>query len=414
MNHPQTSTIFMQPPVARDNPVILSKHGSVYVVLKVTERCNLACPYCYFFFGGDDTFEVHPATILGDTVDGLITFLQDAIRQSGIRRVHIGLHGGEPLLLKKDAFRRMCARLRAQLDPLCKLQVSMQTNGVLIDPEWVELFAEYGIMVGISFDGPEDVHNKTRITKKGRGTYAESRRGWELLRAAHQQGRIGRPGIICVVAPDQSGRAIYEHFANDMQVTHMNFLWPNFHHNSPEATEAFIDGCGDFMVDVCRAWFEGGKKGVEVRFLREIIGPLLDDEVCRELPPNKNNPFELITVSSNGDIAPDDIIRTLAPRFRQTGYQVGRHTLNDLARSNTWHEISRSQKQLPEPCQQCVWRNVCRAGSPQHRYSDAGGFDNPSIYCKSLKRVYGYVTQNLIRGGIPQETIERRLAANFD
>jgi uncharacterized protein len=391
----------------------LSRNGSVYVVLKVTERCNLACPYCYFFFAGDKTFQIHPATILGDTVTGLIAFLQDAIRNSGIRHVHIGLHGGEPLLLKKDAFRRMCSQIRTALDPLCTLQLSMQTNGVLIDQEWVDIFADQDVYVGISFDGPEEIHNKTRITKKGRGTYAESRRGWEMLLAAHKEERIGRPGIICVVAPDQSGRAIYEHFANDMKVTHMNFLWPNFHHGSPEATEEFIDGCGDFMVDVCKAWFEGRDTTIQVRFLREIMGPLLDDRLCRELPPNRNNPFELITVSSNGDIAPDDIIRTLAPRFRETGYQVAKNTLNDLAQSSTWLEVSRAQEILPEACQSCVWKNVCRSGNPQHRFSEARGFDNPSIYCKSLKRVYSYVTNNLIQGGVPLEKIEQRLEVNY-
>ncbi|MDC8758313.1 radical SAM protein [Janthinobacterium fluminis] len=395
------------------NSMVLTKHASVYVILKITERCNLACPYCYVFFSDDKTFEIHPATILDDTVDGLIVFLHEAIRNSGIRHVHIGLHGGEPLLLKKPAFRKMCTRLRTALDPVCALQLSIQTNGVLIDPEWVDVFAAHGVNVGISFDGTEEIHNRTRVTKKGRGTYAESRRGWNMIVEAHQAGRIGRPGILCVVAPEQSGRAIYEHFVNELRARHMNFLWPNIHHGAPEATEAFIDGCGDFMVDVCRAWFAAGKKGVEVRFLKEIIGPLLDDEVCRELPSNRNNPFELITVSSNGEISPDDVIRTLAPRFRETGYRVGGSTLNELARSNTWMEVSRAQQILPEPCQSCLWRNICRSGSPQHRYSTERGFDNPSVYCKSLKRVFSYVADNLIRGGVPIEAIERRLAATF-
>ncbi len=307
----------------------------------------------------------------------------------------------------------MCTRLRNALDSVCALQLSMQTNGVLIDPQWIEIFEAQRIYIGISFDGPEEIHNKTRITKKGRGTYAESRRGWELLMDAHNAGRIGRPGIICVVAPDQSGRVIYEHFANDLNVPLMNFLWPNFHYGDAEATDDFIDGCGDFMVDVCKAWFAGGKKNVEIRFLREIIGPLLDDEVCRELPPNRNNPFELITVSSNGDIAPDDIIRTLAPRFRETGYRVGSTTLSDLGQSETWLEVSHAQEKLPTACQSCIWRNICRSGSPQHRYSEERGFDNPSIYCRSLKRVYSYVTSQLIAGGVPLESIERRLELDF-
>ncbi len=378
-------------------PVIAAQATSLYIVLKVTERCNLACPYCYFFFAGDDTFKIHPATILGDTVDGLIKFVLDAIENTGVRHVSIGFHGGEPLLLRKEAFRGMCTRLETALAQRCSLQFLMQTNAVLVDPEWVELFVRYRIQIGVSFDGPEALHNLTRITKKGRGTYTETRHGWDLMNAAGKAGRMPLPGVLCVVAPGQSARQTYEHFVNDLATTNINFLMPDVNHDSPEVTPAFIDAVGDYMIDICHAWLtDGARRGVEIRFIKEIIGPLLDDEVCRASQDKYN-------------IAPDDIVRTLAPRFRETGFQVGRNTFPELAASGQWQELARAQQQLPTSCQSCVWRNVCRGGAPQNRFSAARGFDNPSVYCKTLKRIYAYLADNLIKGGIAVEAMEERL-----
>jgi uncharacterized protein len=400
---------------SESNAIVSAGKGrSLYVVLKVTERCNLACPYCYFFFAGDDSFKIHPPSILGQTVDGLIAFLQDAVARTGVTVINIGLHGGEPLLLKKETFRRMCTRLQQGLAGRCKLGFSIQTNGVLIDPDWVSLFAEFNIHAGISFDGPEAVHNLTRITKKGVGTYAESRRGWELLMEAAQAGRIAKPGILCVVAPEQSARDTYTHFVDALKADQINFLWPDVNHDSPEATSAFIDGCGDYMIEVCRTWFAAGRSDVRVRFIREVLGPLLDEQVCRDIAGMKNDPFGLITVSSNGDIAADDIVRTLAPRFRETGLRVGANSLSELATTPAWIELGRAQKQLPESCRGCTWKNVCRGGSFQNRYSEARGFDNPSVYCPSLKRVYGYIASNVIGGGHPVARMEQILEARMD
>ncbi|WP_426106428.1 radical SAM protein [Massilia sp. TSP1-1-2] len=395
--------------------VIAANATSLYIVLKVTERCNLACPYCYFFFAGDDTFKIHPATILGDTIDGLIEFVGEAIDNSAVQQVNIGFHGGEPLLLRKETFRGMCTRLEEALAHRCKLQFMMQTNAVLVDPEWVELFVRYQIQMGVSFDGPEEIHNLTRITKKGRGTYTETRRGWDVMNAAGNEGRMPNPGVLCVIAPGQSARKTYAHFVNDLATTNINFLMPDVNHDSPEATAAFIDAVGDYMIEICHAWLtDGARRGVEIRFIKEIIGPLLDDQVCRASALGKYNPFVLMTVSSNGDIAPDDIVRTLAPRFRETGFQVGRNTLPELAASSQWQELARAQRQLPQPCQSCVWRSVCRGGAPQNRFSGARGFDNPSVYCKSLKRVYAYLADSLIKGGIGADAMEQRLEMAYE
>jgi uncharacterized protein len=382
------------------------------IVFKVTERCNLVCPYCYFFFSDDQSYKDHPATVPADTVSGIIAFIQNAIAESGINRVHIGFHGGEPLLLKREYFGQICQQLIDGLGSRCKLGLSVQTNGVLINEAWIDVFERYGVAVGVSFDGDREVHNRTRITKKGRGTYDETLRGWRLLEQAAEARRIPAPGVLCVIAPDQSGSATFLHFVRELKVKHLDFLLPDLTHDSIDVTERFIERCGDYMVDVCKTWFAHGDKKVTVRFMRGVMRMLLARKL--QAPDPGNAPpasYTLLTVSSNGDISPDDVYRTLDWRFRETGFNVATSSLRDIHEGPMWGEIRAGINKLAPKCDACLWRGVCRGGLMQHRYSMRHGFNNPSIYCTALGRMYAYICAQLVKGGISAEHIEQRLSA---
>lgn len=379
------------------------------VVLKVSERCNLACPYCYFFFSGDDSYKLHPPFISEETLESVIAFTCNAKAESGARAVRIGFHGGEPLLLKKQRFRDMCVRFREALGDEATLTLVVQTNGVLIDPEWVDLFAECKVRIGVSMDGNEAMHDQTRITKKGKGTYAQTRRGWELLVKAAEEGRINFPGILCVVSPQHSGKEIFDHFVYELGARGINFLLPDFTHDATETTPELIDRCGDFMIDVTRAWSECKTPDISVRFIDEIVGPMINDELFAQAQ-RRHDPLGQVCISSNGEICPDDVMRSFAEHFSVTAQHVDRSSFADIAADPAWSELRRAQDHLPEPCQTCTWKNVCGGGLLQHRYSRENGFANPSIYCPSLKRLYSYVASRLVSSGFSIDEIERRIA----
>ncbi len=381
------------------------------IVFKVTERCNLACPYCYFFFSDDQSYKEHPAIVPEETVTGIVAFIQNAIAECGINRVHIGFHGGEPLLLKREYFSRVCQQLIDGLGSRCKLGLSMQTNGVLIDEAWIDVFERFDLAVGVSFDGDREVHNRTRVTKKGRGTYDETLRGWRLLEQAAQAKRIPAPGVLCVIAPDKSGSATFLHFVRELKVKNLDFLLPDLTHDSIDVTEHFIERCGDYMVDVCKAWFSHGDKNVTVRFMRRIMRMLLARTIQAPDPVHAPRAsYTLLTVSSNGDISPDDVFRTLDWRFRETGFNVAASTLREIHDGPMWSELRSSVDKLAPKCGACLWRGVCGGGLMQHRYSMRRGFDNPSIYCKALERLYTYICAQLVKGGMSVQDLERRLA----
>lgn len=136
--------------------------NSLGLVLKLTERCNLNCDYCYYFNGLDQSFKTKPPLLKEEILEQIIIFLKNGIKTAGINKMRITLHGGEPLLMPKQKFKVLCQKLYHNLNPqLEELVLTIQTNGVLIDEEWIEIFKELSINVGISLDGPSyynDIH----------------------------------------------------------------------------------------------------------------------------------------------------------------------------------------------------------------------------------------------------------------
>ena len=112
------------------------------VVLKIAERCNLACPYCYYFFQENDLYKSSPALISEATVRDVAAFLRRGVQELDIQHLYIGLHGGEPLLLPKKRFDALCRTLREELSDVTNVHLGLQTNGTRVDKEWVSLFAE--------------------------------------------------------------------------------------------------------------------------------------------------------------------------------------------------------------------------------------------------------------------------------
>jgi uncharacterized protein len=104
----------------------------------------------------------------------------------------------------------------------------MQTNGTLLDDAWVDLLARHDVRLGVSCDGPAEVHDRQRVNHAGQGSYTEVRRALDLLVAADRL----RWGVLAVANPEVAGSTVLKHFG-DIGVTNVDFLWPDFHHDDP-------------------------------------------------------------------------------------------------------------------------------------------------------------------------------------
>ena len=162
-------------------------------VLKVHQRCNLACDYCYVYELADQSWRERPAAMAPDVWQAAALRIGEHATRHGLDRVDVVLHGGEPLLAGRKALVRLITDVRAVVPGA---RFSTQTNGALLDARMLDALAGHGVRIGVSLDGPPEQHDRHRRHRDGRGSHALARRALGLL-----AGHPAYAGILCAVDP---------------------------------------------------------------------------------------------------------------------------------------------------------------------------------------------------------------------
>ena len=141
--------------------------------------CNIDCKYCFFLskeaLYPDEKHRMSPAT--------LETYLKQLLESHRTPEVTVAWQGGEPTLMGLDFFRRAVAIVERHRRAGQVVQHTFQTNGVALDDDWCAFFKEHGFLVGLSVDGPRDLHDTYRVTRNGKGTFDLVMQAWRRLRA---------------------------------------------------------------------------------------------------------------------------------------------------------------------------------------------------------------------------------------
>ena len=159
------------------------------VLLKVASRCNIDCRYCYVYNMGDTGWSRMPKQMSPETSRATVRALAQLAREQG-RPFAVVLHGGEPLLLGAAKLKDVLSMLREALPAECA--ISLQTNGILISPEILDLCAGSHVTLSVSLDGPRHVHDRNRIGFAGEGTFDKVIEGIGRLRAHPDSGSFSR------------------------------------------------------------------------------------------------------------------------------------------------------------------------------------------------------------------------------
>ena len=140
-------------------------------------KCNLDCTYC-FYLEKDGLYPDAKVRVMADDV--LERYISGFIHSQPGDVVSFVWQGGEPTLLGVNYYRRVL-KLQKKYAGNKTIENAFQTNGVLLDDEWCKLFKDGNFLVGLSVDGPEDLHDACRVNKGGAGTFKQVMRGLEYL-----------------------------------------------------------------------------------------------------------------------------------------------------------------------------------------------------------------------------------------
>jgi uncharacterized protein len=383
----------------------------IEVVLKVTERCNINCTYCYVFNKGDESYKQHDRVIKTETVEKLAEYLRSGVSQLDTTEIYIDFHGGEPLMMGKRRFDGVCALLVEQLASICHLRFSIQTNGMLIDDDWIDIFQRYNVNVGVSLDGPAEINDIERLDHQGRGTYERAVRGLRALKVARDEGRIASMGILVVANPSFNGGRIYRHLVHELGIANIDFLLPIESHDSFDPSQA--RQYGRFLNEAFDEWVSDDDPLIYVRIFASAITFLRDGQDSAVMMRRaRDGQHQIITVASNGDVGPDDSLRTLRlGLFSENNIRTT--PLRDYLSSPTFRGLMEAESMVPDGCRDCCWKNLCRGGAMNgrliNRFSGEGGFNNPSIICEGLQSFYAHVAAYLLRRGLGYERLKTSL-----
>ncbi|MHB8120310.1 MAG: anaerobic sulfatase maturase [Methanothrix sp.] len=140
--------------------------------------CNLGCKYCFFL----SKKNLYPGSSFKMSDELLETYIRQYIEAQRIAQATIAWQGGEPTLMGLDFFRRSIQYQQKYKHPKMTIQNTMQTNGTLLDDEWCKFFHKNNFLIGLSLDGPRDLHDAYRVDKAGKPTFDRVMKAARLMR----------------------------------------------------------------------------------------------------------------------------------------------------------------------------------------------------------------------------------------
>ena len=356
------------------------------MIVKVAERCNLDCPYCFMYHGADQTWRDRPKFLSAKNRSLLIERCVEHLEANPTAGLSIEFHGGEPLLLGKARMTMFLNEIRRRLPE--RTNLCLQTNGTLIDEEWIDLFEEHHVRWGVSSDGPRATHDQYRRTHGGRPTGARVEAAIERGMKRRRAGGCSLSGVLAVANPAASGGELIRYF-HGLGVPFVDLLLPD----ANKIHAPFY--APEFTMGICSP----------TTSRRSMPGRIstIPDSKCASSPRScggfsvnarisMRSELELssiVVVESDGSYEFVDVMHICGADYIQTPLSLRTSPFSAY--------VDYARQRLPkacETCQACPVFDACGGGYLPHRF-DGKGFDNPSYYCDLLMplimHVYGYV-----------------------
>lgn len=366
------------------------------VVTKPTgAACNLDCTYCFFLskellYDADgqrmsaETLEVYVREFLAGQPDGEVMF---------------AWQGGEPTMRGLAFFREAVRLGKHYARPRQVVRHSIQTNGTLLDDDWGRFLKDEGFLVGLSVDGPAELHDAYRVNKAGRGTHKQVVRGWEVLR------RHGvEVNVLCTVnaANAEHGLDVYRYFRDDLGVEFMQFI-PIV--ERVEAKDLELAEQGWTGPDGARLLYQQHgdavtSRSVTARQWGRFLSAIFDEWVRHDVGRVYVQHFDVmlaarfgqyslcvhspecggaLAVEHNGDVYSCD-------HYVEPDYKLGNiheSGFQKLLTSEAQREFGRYKRVgLTQQCQRCPVRWACHGGCPKDRFiASADGQPGQNYLC---------------------------------
>ena len=401
-----------------------NRSQGIHVVAKpVGPLCNLHCEYCFYLekkalFGSDANYR------LSDDV--LSAFITNYITTQPTPVVEFVWQGGEPTLAGIEFFQRVI-KLQKPFSREKTITNSLQTNGTLLTEKWCRFLKKNNFMVGISLDGPQEIHDRYRFDRKGKGSFEKVMRGLRLL----QEHEVAYNVLACVARETEKRPLEVYRFLREQGVEFIQFspvverfpdamsLNLGLRLASPasldkEETQVQIfpwsvspEGYGDFLIAIYEEWVRNDVGKVFVMNFEWALNAWIGNPspVC----VHARTCGRSVVIEHNGDVYACD--HHVYPQYR----------IGNILESGLMEQVEASckkgfgidkEKALPQWCRECDVLAACQGGCPKHRFAKTR-YDEPGLnylcdgYNKFFRHIRKYLRAmtKLLEHGLPVSQI---------
>jgi uncharacterized protein len=390
--------------------------------------CNLNCSYCFYLekeklFGKTEQFRMAD--------DVLESYIRQYIEQQDVPEISFAWQGGEPTLLGVDYFRKIIDLQRKHAKGKT-ITNALQTNGTLLNDDWGAFLAQHKFLVGISIDGPPDLHDAYRVDKRdlpsservlrGLGilkkhgvefntlTVVHRKNSQEPLRVYNYLKSIGSGFIQFIPLVERDADAVAKNLGldlslpPDLQRVERNRLVTDW--------SLLPEDFGKFLVEIYNEWVRNDVGRTFVQFFDVALGNWMGmtGSLCVFSPTCGT----AMALEHNGDLFSCD--HYVYPKYKLGN--ILNSSIRDMVESPAQRKFGRDKLDaLPKFCRDCSVRFACHGECPKHRFMKTPDGDPGLNYlCPAYKRVFTHMRPSmeimcdLLRRGRPASDIMALIA----
>ena len=372
----------------------------LYVMLKPAgARCNLRCRYCYYL-EKDHLYAGNDAHFMSERL--LEKFIADYMQAQTTPEVLFTWHGGEALL-RPIAFYERALQLQRRYARGRLVVNSIQTNGTLLTPEWCEFLRENGFLVGISIDGPRDVHDAYRRTSADGPSFDRVMQGLQLLKDHHVEwNALAVVNNLNVEQP----REFYRFF-KDIGCQYLQFapiverivsrddgltLAPGMQEGGRLTSHSITPSqWGRFLCELFDEWVVADVGSIFVQIFDATLANWVG--VTPGICSLSAHCGHAAVMEHNGDVFSCD--HFVFPEYRLGN--LNEKTITEMVYSPQQQRFAQMKTaMLPRQCRECPFLFACHGECPKNRFMrDKYGNAGLNYLCEGYRQFFSHVTPHM-------------------
>lgn len=362
------------------NQTILIKPASGY--------CNMNCKYCFYHDVMDHREKGNYGFMTIETLEEIVRkafmYAQDY--------VGFAFQGGEPTLVGIEFYEAFIQLEQKYNHNKIMVGHFLQTNGIIIDENWAIFFQKHNFLIGLSMDGPSEIHDKNRVDLKGVGTHSRVQKAAKLLNKYKVE-----YNILTVVTRNiaRHPKQVYQ-FLKKNGFNYMQFIPCIDDFEKVPGMEKFslkTEDYGNFLCNLFDLWYIDVKKGagVSIRMFDNILQMLLG------YAPESCDMAGVCTVNSvieaDGSVYPCDFYALdewKLGMIQEEGFEKLKTKTNGI-------EFIKCSMDKSQECRHCRYLKLCRTGCRRYYINNNGKYIN--YFCEAYKQFYSYTLERFLEIG---------------